>query len=384
MLPTNHQEQRRLRCLIAGLNLAILAVTGVGCDRPPNDTSTARGAQVRSSPTAGLGEPHSAPLELAAAKLHATPDKVELSKGQVLSLPLTRRDIVTRYKAYVSTAKEQTLDIAVDADGNELNLDSILASETAAWQAKYGKKSAILYDRIQSAQAGQLLQVSAWLHIPDADIVTTITPPAGDGISKSARLSPQAADSLRRTAVSAYERSTMNVKSRFLKKLRKFDPAAMDVGAEPVFVATLSAEAISAIEQDDDVVSMDISEDRPALQLGNASLSLGYASVHSSPINITGSGVQVGMVEPSAPLPAANLMPDLSGFTEPNPGTGCADDENHMERVASVIKSSQYYYQGVAPGSSLYLAGKCNSSTSDLQTENTNAKNWGALAINNS
>lgn len=77
-------------------------------------------------------------------------------------------------------------------------------------------------------------------------------------------------------------------------------------------------------------------------------------------------------------------MPNLTNYTEPNPGTGCGDDSDHMERVASVMKSTHSLYQGVAPDASLYAAGKCTSSMSDLESQNTNAKNWGALAVNNS
>jgi hypothetical protein len=272
--------------------------------------------------------------------------------------------------------------VAVDGNGNEVDADSLIAAEEAARRVKYGKRTVDLHNKVQLTPAEQKLQVSFWLHVPDSDIVPQTVSPAGDGAPESMRLSAQAVDSLRNTAHAAYAKSTANVKARFLAKLRKLDPNATDVGDQPYYIATLPPAAIAALEAEIDVDTIDVADRQPKAQLSNAKLILDYARIHTIPI--TGLGVRVAQIEPSAPLPAASLIPQISPFSEPNPGTGCADDYNHMERVASVLGSNDGTYQGVAPHISPYLAGKCNSSTADLETQATAGKTWRAIAMNNS
>lgn len=194
----------------------------------------------------------------------------------------------------------------------------------------------------------------------------------------------QSAELHRNAAQSFYAKSTARVNARFLPNLRQLDPNATDLGDQPYFMATLSPSAIAILEADPDVDTIDVSDRQPTAQLANASNVLDYKRIHAAPISITGTGVKVGQIENTGPLPAANLIPQISPFLEDHPGTGCADDGNHMERVASVLRSNDPAYQGVAPGASHFLGGNCTSATANLEGEARTAWVWGALALNNS
>jgi hypothetical protein len=315
-----------------------------------------------------------------------TPAAVTLGAGQTLTLPLTGKGPITRHKAFaLSGGQSGAVSVAVDGNGNEVDADSLIAAEESARRAKYGKRTVDLYNKVQLAPAAQKLQVSFWLHVPDSDIVPQTLSPVGDGAPESLRLNTQAVESLRNAAHAAYAKSTANVKARFLAKLRKLDPNATDLGDQPYFAATLASAAIAALEADLDVDTIDVADRQPRAQLNYAKFNLDYNRLHAAPVSLTGNGVKVAQVEPSAPLPASSVVPDISPFTEPNPaGTGCADDYSHMARVASVLGSSEGYWEGVAPNINRYIAGKCNTYASDLETQATAAKTWGAVAINNS
>jgi hypothetical protein len=314
-----------------------------------------------------------------------SPDAVALSPQQTLSFPLTGKGPVTRQKAYATLKGRQVgVDVSIDGNGNEADPDALVAAEQAGWRAKYGKKSVALHERVRSGTEGKAIPVSIWLHIPEEDIPLIDTPPVGDGAPGSAK--PSEEEDRRAAYLAAHSKSTVNVRGRFLPKLRKLDPAATAIDSEPFFFANLSVDAISAIEADPDVDSVDLADKQPELRLSYAKSASGldYARIHAAPIGNSGSGIKIAMVEPSAPLPSANLIPQITNFTEPNPGTGCHDDRNHMERGAGIMLSNDPDYQGVAPGASLYVAGKCTSNLAGLESEATNAKNWGAKALNNS
>jgi hypothetical protein len=307
-----------------------------------------------------------------------------MGSGQSVSFPLTGKGTITRFKAFqASNGQTPLVGVAVDANGAEVDADAMIAAEQAAWRSKYGKKTPDLHARVQASAKGQKIPVSIWLHIPESDIVAVSQATAGAGMAGS--LTAEQAEAQQTAHVAAYAQSTAKVKARFLARLRKLDPNATDLSSpEPLFVAQVPSEAVSSLDNDPDVDSLDVEDRVAAAQLNMAKYTLDYLRIHNAPIGITGSGVKIGQVEPSKPLPAANLIPQITDFTEPNPGTGCADDESHMERVASVMKSNDSSFQGVAPNASLYVAGKCNTLPSTLEGEVTKAKNWGAKAINNS
>jgi hypothetical protein len=361
--------------------LAVSFLFQLGCDRVATEGATSsKASQEKLASPAAAASP--AALGLAAAKLGVSTASVILGVSQTLVLPLTGKGPITRQKAHALFAgKIVSTSIAVDSNGNAVDADSLLASEEAVRRAKFGKKTEDLYNRLQSSKQGQNHQVSFWLHIPDADTPLQTTSRVGYGSPGSMKLNAQSVESLRNAAHMAYAKSTANVKTRFRTALGKLDSTAVDPGDQPYFIATLSIDAIAALEANVDVDTIDLADRQPTLQLDNAKGLLDYNRIHAAPISLTGAGVNVAQIENSAPAPSAS---PITPFSEPNPGTGCGDDANHMERVASVIRSLDSFYAGVAPNANLYLGGKCSSTTSDLETQANNGKNWGAVAMNNS
>lgn len=286
----------------AGAILAVSLLLSLGCSHDGVDGATPTSAREQLASPVAIGNL----AGIAAKKLGVNASDVTVSAGQTLSLPLTGKGPITRHKAHTVLAGQPAITgVAVDSNGNEVDADSLIAAEQAAWRAKHGKKTVDMYNKVQSATSGQMLRVSVWLRIPDADLATVAIPPAGDGVPKSAQLGKEAAESQRAAAISAYAKSTANVKSRFLAKLSKIDPNATDLGSEPYFVASLPVEMVTVLESDPDVDSIDIADRVPQAQLDNAHTILQYGRVHAAPTYITGSGVKLGQVEPSAPLPSS-------------------------------------------------------------------------------
>jgi len=371
-------------CVASTINAKCHAVVCSPMDACHDAGTCDPGTGVCSNPEKPGGSVCYAALNLAAQMLGVDQESVGLGEGPTIALPLTGKGPFRRYKAYLRSAGEpNVVGLALDENGEQVDADSLTAAEEAARRAKYGKKTVDLYDRLNPACAPQKVPVTIWLHVPDPNSLPEPRPPAGDGVLDV--LSAKAVESRRREAIAAYAASTKDVKDRFLALLRQLDPDARDLGGpEPYFIANLSASDIATVEGNADVDSIDLGDKPPEAQLSHAKVILGYDRIHAPPISITGKGVKIGQIEPSAPLPDPNEIPEIADFTEPDPGVGCPDDKTHMLRVASVMLSNDSPSKGVAPEASLYVGGNCKSNAFDLDVEAKKATDWGAVAINNS
>jgi len=313
---------------------------------------------------------------IAAAKLGVPQESVRLGSPQVVSLPLTGKGPIVRYKAYSNKSKE--VEIALDINQQEVNGESLIKVETDAWTAAHGKKAIELEQKLSTLSSADKARVSIWLHVPEEDIQTVERGPLGDGLSDAINKNKSAAEGLIGAAVSARSASTARVNARFLSRLRKLDFAAENIDHEPFFIASLTAAEVGLVEQDPDVDSLDLADRTPERQMNNAGNVLGSNAVHSWP-SLDGTGIKLGMVEQNGIIyPSSYLTNYFQAYQSP---TACYGD-GHATAVAGIMKSNDSTYTGVAPGASLYAGGKCDTSMADVESGTTAMITWGATGVN--
>jgi len=315
----------------------------------------------------------------AAVQLGVAAADVSLGPPVTRSLPLTGRRF-TRFKAFGKDGS--ATEVSFDELGQPANVEEAAAAENAAYDKLYGKKTPDLYARLVAAQPA-MQKVVLLLNFND-------TTARGAAVTVSSTMSRAAIQALPDNTAAlrrSYAAATASVRARFLAKLRKHDPAALDGGPDPIVYATLSPSAIAEMERDPDVQSIDRDDVVPEQVLNVSALELGYwtpgglFSGGSNPLGVDGTGIRIAQIDPYGLVTTTN--PNLSNVTQGDP-TACysSHDPDHATAVAGVLKSTNQQFHGLAPGAALYAGGGCGLGGSYLQSTLNTAINWGATAVN--
>ena len=119
----------------------------------------------------GTGDEKHAPAHLESqaiqlvAKLHGRkPETLFVYGSSTINLPITQP------KAHSYTVMEKDFSwskqIVLDADGNQVDLEQLLAAELAAHDAKYGRLEPDLFERLEKAADDEILSVRIAVDVP--------------------------------------------------------------------------------------------------------------------------------------------------------------------------------------------------------------------------
>lgn len=317
-------------------------------------------------------------LEEASNSTGTPADALQLAGESRASFPLTDIEAFI-YK--VSDNQGNISSMALDADGQKVDLGRLERDEQVRYEATYGRLDPSLAEALAEAGPSDRLSVMAWARL--ADNVTAGAPARPD---TSQRLKSEDIDALY-THLDAYWNNAyadaVAPLVSFLEQ-RRVENIGVSTSA-PIVQVDLSPSQIQALASLDAV-------DR--LYLGGTYedfLAVAGDTVHADVVHgqgFRGQGTRLAQVEISGGVPASN--PFLQTY---NTGTGCfggstiVQDPNacvgsHATAVAGMIASTHGTDTGMAPLSCLYAAGSCSNSFSQLQAATDRARNWGARAIN--
>jgi len=302
----------------------------------------------------------------AAEQLGVDIASLSLSEARVVELGNIGRTII-RFKVI---GVGRAFGVDVDASSDEIVEGSSLVTEEGnAAREKAGKLGTVLRERLAADPALQRVPVTIWLNAPTDDKAPPIKP------SMSRDTPPLEAAAIAEIAKRAVDRRTQEtaaVRASMLKTLQVVDPEARVDDVIPIAYATVGRDFLTTLQSSDDVVEVDLDDDRTTRDLSTATQTLDCVPEVHDDYGINGAGEDIGQVEATGTARIAT-HDCLDQITQP--GTGSAD--SHATAVAGVMIC---HFDGLSHGSDLYLGRGTTSST--LQTAGGDARNWGARSLN--
>jgi hypothetical protein len=270
--------------------------------------------------------------------------------------------------------------VTVDASGNAVDVDKLLAGEELARSAKYGKLDPALAARMRSSGANERIDVAIVLR--ESGYQPPVRPeakpvPSGDKAAHDkANVEAEAA------RLKARERRAVHTKALTdpaLSRLTALDPSATADPLIPQVYASLTAHQIDSVANSPEVDQIGLSR-KAQNQLDVAKPTVGADYVNS--IGISGAGVKVAEVEVGGRVDTTNSR--LGGNVYVDNGASLCYPPSfpaHSTGVAGIIHASA----GIAPGTSLLTTGDCNGYTNPIENRSSYAvRTWGASVENHS
>lgn len=302
-------------------------------------------------------------------------EQLEITGSTWTQLPLTGK-VLDDYKA-VDKSTGSVYGIAIDDNGNELDIQKVLQDEVNAKKAKYGKLDPALSDKLQTA-GNQEIGVIVWLKDQSKD-KTTKKDYAVDLTTdeNSPGIQDPEVDTKLDQAKNDKQFNVNAIVDPVLKKMKqKGYKYNVDTNV-PVIYAKLKKAHINDIARwaEVDTVYPD-AQAESAINMARPTI---LADIVYSR-GITGSGTKVGEIEVGGGINAANtfLAPPIQLDTL----NTCLSD--HAAAVAGIIKSNRPLYFGISPGASLRIGGSCGGWISELTGAADRAIAWGAPVLTNS
>lgn len=303
-------------------------------------------------------------------------DKLEIKDSSPIQLPLTGKT-ANRYKA-IDIINGNVYGIAIDDNGNEVEIQKLLQDEDNAKKAKYGKLDPALSDKLQTS-GNQEIGVIVWLEDQSKD-KTTKKDYAVDLTTDENFPGIQDPEVVKKLDQAKKDRK-INVNAivdPFSKKMsQKGYKHNVDTSA-PVIYAKLKKEQINDVASWAEVDT--IYPDAQAV----SGLKVARSSIFANTVygrNIAGFGTKVGEIEVGGGVYDYNpyLAPPSIELDTLNT---CLND--HAAAVAGIIRSWHPTYFGIAPGSWLRIGGSCGGWDSELTGAADRAIDWGARVLTNS
>lgn len=282
----------------------------------------------------------------------------------------------------ISDSQGNISSVALDRDGQKVDLASLESDEQALHESTYGRLDPDLAAALAAAEPTDLLPVMAWGRIASAVVEGAPARP-----DPEQRLPESEIDALY-AQVDAYWNNAYG------EAVQPIVGMLNAQRAENVGVST-SAPIVQADLSPSQIQELASLEAVDRLYLGGTYedfLAVAGDTVHADIVHgqgFLGQGTRLAQVEISGAVPAAN--PYLQTYTA---GTSCfgssstvVQDPNacvgpHATAVAGMIASTHPSDTGMAPQSCLYAAGSCSNLSSQLQAASDRARNWGARAMN--
>jgi hypothetical protein len=239
-----------------------------------------------------------------------------LTGAQVLDAKVYDRETGRQYAA------------STDLQGNPIDRAQVEAAEKAAYDAKYGKLSPDLFDRLQSTGPEEALPVALWLVGPDLSDLRRPT--------RDQEVAPYRDELGRRIADKA---------APVVDALHGLGVVGLPAEGVPLVSARLTPGQIQGISHRPDVAAVYLE------QVGQDRIDYSTTTSRATYVwrrGITGDGTKVGVHEGGA---VSTANPYLNNASHPvviwNPPGG-SGTSGHTTGVAGVIASTHNFYQGTA------------------------------------
>jgi hypothetical protein len=306
-------------------------------------------------------------------------DQLDLVSATKLTLPLQG---VTGFQfKFVDTNSHDVHGVTLDANGNEVDLDKLLANEEQARAAKYGKLDPGLVDRLKTAGADEKVDVIVILR--SSGYEPPARPegkPAPEG-DKAAH--DKANDEAEAALQNAREKGAAHAKSLadpVLSRIRALDPGASADAIVPQIYASLTPDQIDSVAKLPavDLIALSV---KVKNQLDIAKPTVG-ADYMNTTLGITGSGVKVAEIEVGGKVDTSNSLLGSNVFVDSGAALCYSSSfKAHSTGVAGIIHAAR----GIAPGTSLLTSGDCNGNINNLEARSSYAAaTWGATVENHS
>jgi hypothetical protein len=358
---------------LVALATAALVACGGGTKQEvattPEETASVAGAPA-AAPLPGESGPPAAliqkALDIVAGQAGVDAGKLSLTSATTNNYPLSGE---TAYSFKITNpAGGKVYAISLDADGKEVDADTLQAGEEAAYRQKYGNLEAALFDQLASASADKPVDVIIRLKMPP------YSPPDRPDDGKA--LTDKDVDALFQQADQKRAEAVAAVTKPALDALQEMGFKGTADTYDPVIYASLKPGEVSKVQS---LAGISRIYSSPVFE---PTLDIARQAVHADVVNargMTGSGVKVAEIEVGGRINTDNRK--LLNVTQ-DTTYSCLSD--HAAAVAGIIRSSGYgiVLDGIAPGASLWIGGSCNGVLSELENRSTAAADWGARVFN--
>ncbi len=278
------------------------------------------------------------------------------------------------FKAFTIWTKDpgkfQEFNLLVDlASGTvETDVNAIADQERAAYQAKYGKLTLKLYERLQTIRDDELLPIAVWLASDPAartqdEIFASLADQflgAAEALAKSgvpwAVDNASMAEEIRQAYFSALSEDAIRQLQPLADQMKGQGVEVTTLEPLPSLAARLSKSAILALQEREGIDRIYLLEMKPEPALVEA------AGTDRMPQawyqgNLTGSGRRIAVLEPSNILQNTNCLNIIATRTGVPPTGWAQIDIEHKTHVASILACNNSIYRGIAYNASVIDAG---------------------------
>ncbi|MBI5936106.1 MAG: S8 family serine peptidase [Chloroflexi bacterium] len=290
-------------------------------------------------------------------------------------------------------ARGSTHAIALDEQGNQVNVDELDTAELAAYQNKFGKMDRELLRALAGKTPDELIEVNIWLTLTEPDAAPAkpeIIPPAQAGTSDMTRAERDAiqrqfasapnASSFDAAAWEAKETANLmdesarveTVTRPIVEEMRRAGFEASASAIAPLVNVRLPVRMIRLYARRAEVEMIHLAA-HPADEMNVARKAIGAHIVQSR--GITGAGSKIAVLEYNGMPKASN--PFLQGITRDN-FVACPISA-HATGIAGIIRSRDTTIKGIAPDTRLWMG--CGITNADMQTMTNRGLDWGAETI---
>lgn len=359
------RSTRRRRLVALGLLGALALAAGCGDLQDAGDDDASAGDDAPTPALSASARRADLALERLAFRRGAAPGDLQLA-GAASSRDALRGRAVHEFKA-LDLRDGTMVGIALDDQGDEVDVAALRREEEAARAAVERRADPALAARLAGAQPEDLIEVSLW--VKETGPAAAPPRPAADRAASH--------EEAARVLQEVHERRAAQVRGLVApvrQRLTARGFAVEEDGAAPVLRATLPARVIEELRGWPQIDRMYVPQQVEAVN---------YQEVHRiyAPYvhgrGIRGDGVPVAEIEVGGQIHTAN--PFLAGVTQ---DTTYSCVNGHATAVAGIIRSTDGYERGVAPGANLWVGGSCGGWTSELNNRASAAAAWGARAFN--
>ncbi len=313
-------------------------------------------------------------LELVAAR-----NNLPISTLEVINSAKTDYILLSKMGFHYKVADKSSGElygITLDENGKELEHEQLLASEQAAYTARYGKLEQALAEQLSKDSTGKPIKVIIWLK--EQSYAGPERPALEDSNAVPAEEQTKILEDFYEKADAQRAAAVERVVAPVVERLKKQGNEVMTSTSAPIIIASLTSKKIKEIANWDevDMVYQDIINE-PALNIARPTILANTVWNR----NIAGFGVKVGEVEVGGQINTTNPYLGPPSIYQDSLYS-CLSP--HATAVAGIIRSWHPTYFGTAPGVWLWIGGSCNGFFSQLQSRETAATDWGARVLTNS
>ncbi len=299
-------------------------------------------------------------LEIIATRYNLEPVNLSIAASATADFPL--QELSAYHFKILDAAGGKTYGIALDREGNEVDVEELIELEGGIHNELYGKIEPALL--AQMSEPEELIDVVVW--VKETEEQTIIERPDTD-----TELSESDIEALYQQvderAANIAEMVTQPIRDRIINMGYEVTNDPDEQLSAPVVYAALRPDAIREIAGWEEVDTVYISSEYEST-LNTARQVIGAHVVHNQ--NITGAGTKVAVIEVGGQAYANPYLPNI--FNDPT--NSCLS--THSTFVAGVIGSNHPTYRGIAPDAAIWVGGSCYGSGSQLIQAANRARFW--------